>query len=153
MYATYEGTKNYAVRAAEYFPPRISAALRTALRQYGDGCDEIRAVAGSDIRLTVGGKTVPTGIVCSVGDMRLAVMSLCGNSVYSHSETIKEGYVVTSDGVRAGVSGSAVTEGGRILTVADISSAQDVRRIAQVLIAAARAAGDDALIHKEASIL
>ena len=122
MYATYEGTKNYAVRAAEYFPPRISAALRTALRQYGDGCDEIRAVAGSDIRLTVGGKTVPTGIVCSVGEMRLAVMSLCGNSVYSHSETIKEGYVVTSDGVRAGVSGRAVTEGGKILTVADISS-------------------------------
>ena len=122
MYTTIADTKNYVMRAADYFPPRISSALRTALRQYGDGCDEIRAVAGSDIRLTVAGKTVPTGIVCSVGEMRLTVMSLCGNSVYSHSETIKEGYVVTSDGVRAGVSGRAVTEGGKILTVADISS-------------------------------
>ncbi len=121
MITTQSGAQSYAVRAACYFPSRIASALTSFIRRCGE-CDEIRAVAGSDVCLTVSGKTVPTGVVCTRDEMRLTVMSLCGNSVYSHSETIKEGYVVTSDGVRAGVAGRAVTEGGRIVSVADISS-------------------------------
>ena len=115
-------TKNYALRAVSYFPARISSALRTFIGSCGGEVNEIRAVAGSDVCLSVSDKLISAGIACSSEELRHTVMSLCGNSVYSHSETIKEGYIVTSDGVRVGVCGRAVTEGGRIVSVHGISS-------------------------------
>ncbi|MBR6917512.1 MAG: hypothetical protein IKN38_04945, partial [Clostridia bacterium] len=58
----------------------------------------------------------------SHSDMRLLVMSLCGNSMYSHTDTICEGYVVTSDGIRAGIAGKAVCSEGVIKSVVNIAA-------------------------------
>ena len=122
MYIPVSEGRAYAERAVSYFPGRISLSLSDRIRSAEGEVNEIRAVAGAEIVLVVSDKSVPTGIVCSREEMRRAVMSLCGNSVYSHSETVKDGYIVTSDGIRAGVCGRAVTEGGRILSVADVSA-------------------------------
>ena len=48
--------------------------------------------------------------------------AVSGNSLYSHSESIKEGFIVTSDGIRVGICGRAVCEGDRILSVNSFSA-------------------------------
>ena len=72
--------------------------------------------------LSVGNKNVSCGISPTADELSMIVRSLCGNSLYCHSETIKEGYICTEGGIRVGVCGRAVTEGGKILSVTDISS-------------------------------
>lgn len=46
---------------------------------------------------------------------------LCGYSVHSYADAINRGYITVSGGSRAGVAGTAVTDGGRITAVRDIS--------------------------------
>lgn len=108
--------------ALSYFPTRIREALRACRAASGKSVDEIRVAAGAEIFVGVGEKSVPTNIICTEDDMRYIVRCLCGNSVYSHTESIKEGFITTSDGIRAGVAGRAVTEGGRITHISDITS-------------------------------
>lgn len=115
-------SKETEILALSYFPTRIKEALRICCRRAGGVISEIRLSAGAEIFLTVDDKCIATNTVCTEDDMRYIVRSLCGNSMYSHSESIKEGFITTSEGVRAGVAGRAVTEGGKITLVSDISS-------------------------------
>lgn len=102
-----------------YIPPRLTSAVREHL----DGAEEIRFIEGAEITVLKDGGLCGIGKICRDDDMRYFIRSVCGNSVYSHSETIKEGYVVTREGYRVGVAGRAVTESGVITAVTDISSA------------------------------
>ena len=111
--------KDYYGIASSYLPVRIRAAVDAARRERG-AVDEIRLICGARASVVTVDGTVTTDVVCREDELRRTVMSLCGNSVYSHSETIREGYVVTSDGIRAGVAGRAVCEGGRIVAVTDV---------------------------------
>lgn len=47
---------------------------------------------------------------------------LCGSSVYSHQQEIKNGFVVIKGGHRAGLCGTAVISEGRVVNIRDISS-------------------------------
>lgn len=47
---------------------------------------------------------------------------LCGSSVYSHQNEIKNGFVVLKGGHRAGLCGTAVVSSGRVENIRDISS-------------------------------
>ena len=49
-------------------------------------------------------------------------MGVCGGSLYAHAESIREGYVAFSDGIRVGGVGRAAVEGGRIVDVRDTVS-------------------------------
>ena len=46
---------------------------------------------------------------------------LCGYSVHSYADAINSGYITVSGGSRAGVAGTAVTDGGKVTAVRDIS--------------------------------
>ncbi len=110
--------KDYISRALSYFPPRIVSAVKSAANGYeGKELNEIRAVRGAELSLLIAGRIVGTGVVMRDEEMRRTVMALCGNSVYSHSETIKDGYIITSDGMRAGICGRAVCEKNAVLSV------------------------------------
>ena len=115
-------TNETEVLALSYFPTRIKEAVRLAAREAGGIISEIRITAGAEIFLRIDERCIPTNTVCTDDDMRYIVRSLCGNSMYSHAESIKEGFITTSDGIRAGVAGRAVTENGSITLVSDISS-------------------------------
>jgi len=61
-------------------------------------------------------------IVFSEADMRALFARLCEESVHTYGSTINEGYVTLSGGLRIGVCGKAVSDGGVIKNVREITS-------------------------------
>ncbi len=49
-------------------------------------------------------------------------MSLCDYSVHAHNDTVKYGYITLDGGVRVGISGHAVYDGGELITLSNITS-------------------------------
>lgn len=108
--------------ALAYLPGRLTEAARKSAALYHGMISEIRLRVGCPMFLSIGGKNISCGISPTADELSMIIRSLCGNSLYCHSETIKEGYICTEGGIRVGVCGRAVTEGGKILSVTDISS-------------------------------
>lgn len=108
--------------AITYLPQRIAVSVRKTAALYNGKISEIRLRTSCPVYITAGNKNVSCGVDCTAEEMYETVRTLCGNSLYCHSETIKEGYICTSGGIRAGVCGRAITENGKISTVTDISS-------------------------------
>lgn len=61
-------------------------------------------------------------IIFSEAEMRGILARLCEESVHTYGSTINEGYVTLAGGLRIGVCGKAVSDGGRVLNVREISS-------------------------------
>ena len=61
-------------------------------------------------------------IVFTENDMRVILSRLCEESVHTYGSTMAEGYVTLSDGLRVGVCGKAVSNGGNVMNVREISS-------------------------------
>lgn len=58
----------------------------------------------------------------SAEDIRNVVVAASEHSVYAYNDDIIRGYITLSDGLRLGVCGEVVTDGGKILTVKNYSS-------------------------------
>ena len=112
----------YEENAISYLPHHLGEAVRRSGALYRGSISEIRLRQDSSLTLTSGDRCITTSVRCTTDDLNYTLRSLCGNSLYSHSETIKEGYVCTDGGLRAGVCGRAVTDNGMIISVTDISS-------------------------------
>ncbi|MBE6588483.1 MAG: AAA family ATPase [Ruminococcaceae bacterium] len=108
--------------AISYLPVHVGEIVRRSGALVRGSLSEIRLREGSSLTLTSKDKSICVPHRCTDTDITYTVRALCGNSLYSHSETIKEGYICTDGGIRAGVCGRAVTEGGRIVSVTDITS-------------------------------
>lgn len=108
--------------AISYLPVSLGETVKRSGALYRGSINEIRLRKDSFMMLTAGTTNICTPYRCRAEDISYTVRALCGNSLYSHSETIKEGYICTDAGIRAGVCGRAVTEGGRIISVTDITS-------------------------------
>lgn len=108
--------------ALTFLPNRLREAVRKSAALYHGTLSEVRLRAERAVFITVGDKNIACPAVCTSDELDECVRALCGNSLYCHSETIKEGYICTSGGIRAGVCGRAVCEGGKIIAVTDISS-------------------------------
>ncbi len=73
------------------------------------------------------GETVLDGIAdgllrASKSDIEETFQILCENSVYSHENEIRNGYLTLRGGYRAGICGTAVLQNGEITGIRDISS-------------------------------
>ena len=55
-------------------------------------------------------------------DLDQLFFQICGQSVYSHEEELRQGYVSLEGGCRAGVCGTAVVEGGKVKSLRDVTS-------------------------------
>ncbi len=108
--------------ACAALPKHISDAVCTVTALYSGRCNEIRLCRGGQAYITVQGKNVRTSAVCTDEDIKETVRALCGNSLYAHSDTIREGYIFTQSGLRVGVCGRAVCNAASVERVADISS-------------------------------
>ena len=108
--------------AISYLPVHMGEVIRRSASLYRGTLSEIRLRKGASLMLTARDAGVCTPHKCTDADLSYTVRALCGNSLYSHSETIKEGYICTDGGIRAGVCGRAVTENGKIISVTDITS-------------------------------
>lgn len=101
--------------------PLASAAHKTAAQNKG-ALHEIRLRLGQYLAVTSFGRNLRCNIRCTRDDIDHVIRRLCGNSLYSHADTIREGYIAYGNGIRAGVCGRAVGDGGAIGAVTDITS-------------------------------
>lgn len=108
--------------ALSFLPLKIKDAVNKCAGLYKMSISEIRLRSGCPVFITMSNKNINCGVTATSEDIDNTVRILCGNSLYSHSETIKDGYISASCGIRAGVSGRAVVDADRIITVTDISS-------------------------------
>ncbi len=120
MNRTTYGTPMQAALSA--LPEHIADAVCSAAALYGGKCNEIRLCCGGQAYITVCGKNVRTSVICTETDLRSTLTALCAHSLYTHAETIRDGYIFTDTGLRVGVCGRAVCKGGIVEIVNDISS-------------------------------
>lgn len=106
-------------------PYRLADAIKREMKiclSKGVLCEEIRIRCGRMSTLTLSGNvSIMLDVSLSRGEMEDTVDKLCGGSMYAHSDTIKQGYISLPGGVRAGISGRASVENGRIIGVSDIN--------------------------------
>jgi len=99
----------------------VSAAIKCAAANHGV-INELRLRVGQPLAVTSDGKNLISSLYVTKEDIDHTVRRLCSNSLYSHADTIKEGYITSREGIRAGICGKAVTDGGIITAVTDVSS-------------------------------
>lgn len=84
--------------------------------------EEVCLRAGRQAWLSCGGRNIPLDAAVSGDTLADILLAACGGSLYAHAETVREGFVTLPDGVRVGVAGQAVVEGGRIVNVRNVHS-------------------------------
>ena len=107
---------------AGILPPRLGELLLQGTELPAGGqIEEIRLRAGRRATLTVDGGNIPTAVTLTSGDLTAILTHLCGGSLYAYAQTINQGYITLPDGIRVGVAGRAVCEGGRVIGVCEIT--------------------------------
>ncbi len=84
--------------------------------------EELRLRRGRYAALTDSAGTRLLSYITAPHIMDELVEELCGGSLYAHRETISEGYLTLSGGIRVGICGRAAVENGRLTGVYDVSS-------------------------------
>lgn len=108
--------------ALSYVPDRISHEIRRYAALYGGMINEIRLRSGGILSITIRGENITCNSTVTEKECTDTFMRLCRNSLYSHADTLKEGFITTPEGIRVGVCGKAVCENNKILSVSGISS-------------------------------
>lgn len=75
--------------------------------------------------LGVGGRSdVPQSdtYICTPVQLEQCFLRLCNDAVYAHEWELQQGFLSIEGGIRVGVAGTAVTDGGHLRTVRDITS-------------------------------
>ncbi|MBR2908474.1 MAG: hypothetical protein IKC26_10820 [Clostridia bacterium] len=104
-------------------PRRVVTAIKDATVRGGfSAIEEIRLRRDTVSSLTTDMGTVVLPIVLSGREMDETLTRISGGSLYSHSETIGEGYMILGEGVRVGICGRAAIEGGKVIGVYDPSA-------------------------------
>ena len=62
------------------------------------------------------------GYVCDEKDINHVINRLCEGSVYRYTPSIRAGYIVTKEGIRAGVAGECMYDGDKISTISSFDS-------------------------------
>jgi len=100
----------------------IADYIRKTIPLYQGELEEIRLRSNRPISLTISGNNVPLQYVCSPPEIQRTIQLLCDHSLYSHADTIRDGYICVAEGIRAGVCGRAVLENGKISLLREIHS-------------------------------
>jgi len=108
--------------AISYIPERLGTEVRKYAALYGGMINEIRLRSGGMLSVTIMGENVTSKMIVTEEECEDSFMRLCRNSLYSCNETLKEGYITTPEGIRAGICGRAVCENGKITAVSGVTS-------------------------------
>ena len=103
--------------ALSYLPDRLSEEIRKYAALYGGMINEIRLRSGGLLSLTIRGENITTKHIISEEECSDTFMRLCRNSPYSFSETLREGFITTREGIRVGICGRAVCDKGMITAI------------------------------------
>ena len=111
-------------RILKYLPDRVASAVLLFSRSVKERrlwISEIRLRADAPISLTYGERNIycfgGEVVVCRENEIAETLQRLCGDSVHSYSETIKEGFISLENGCRVGVCGIVSLGDGAIKSV------------------------------------
>lgn len=93
--------------------------LRTGAKP---SAEEIRLRRGRRTELIAGGTSLLGKSLVNGDALEETLFRICRGSVYAYADSICKGFIRADGGVRVGVCGSAVTEGGKVRSVYDVSS-------------------------------
>ncbi len=109
-------------KALSYLPQRLAEAVLRRVSLHNIPIDEIRLREERLISITAKQSNICCDTICTREELVRTVAKLCGNSLYSHSDSIRDGYILTDCGIRVGVCGHAVVTDGKVSLVRDITS-------------------------------
>ncbi len=111
--------------AVQYLSPRVKKAAMSLEAETAQKVCEIRLRL--DLPLSFSTYTgalfvnnegkpcrIDKSVITCTEDIKYTLNRLCQGSVYRYADTIKNGYIVTPEGIRAGICGQAVYEGGSL---------------------------------------
>lgn len=104
-------------RLYRLLPPRVVEAL-TGI----SGIEEIRLSATRQAWVRTGGRNLPLGVRLEREEFNSMIDTMCGGSLYAHSENICHGFIPLGGGLRAGVCGRAVLDGGKVCGIYDMDT-------------------------------
>ena len=101
----------------------LPEALRAEIPARARGAvNELHLRAGGRAWLTCGRENIILDTTLSAEQLADLVLAACNGSLYAHADTVRDGFLTLSDGVRVGIVGRAVLEGGRTVNVRDVSA-------------------------------
>ncbi len=114
------------VRTVSPLPKALTAVLPAALceeitRRGIPYIEEIRLHEDRVCTVSVGDKNLPLAFIANAVQMRETLQRMCGGSLYAYSQTIRQGYLTMSDGIRVGVCGTAATENAQVIGVSAVT--------------------------------
>ena len=117
--------ENVIINEMTFLPPKLMGILPSRVKEALEGMGNIE-----ELRLSVGryafvrkqGANLPLPICMEKKELEDLVLRMCGGSLYAHTDNILRGFISPFEGVRVGISGRAVTEGGRVMGIRDIDS-------------------------------
>lgn len=117
-----------------YLPPRLQAALKTLPAATAVQVQEVRLRRDAAVVLStprdqwlvgINGRLCRTEdnetLRCTGQELEDCVARLCEYSVHTHEQELRDGYIHTPEGCRAGIAGRAVVEHGRVGAVREIT--------------------------------
>lgn len=102
------------------FPERIKNELFSLPNEVKTLAQEIRV--SKNIRIICGKNIIPLEIKIAKDDMSEIFKKICGYSVYSFEDQLKDGFITFKGGNRIGIASSAVLENGKIKNIKDVTS-------------------------------
>ncbi|MGN0453239.1 MAG: hypothetical protein ACI4GZ_05500 [Ruminococcus sp.] len=128
--------QNAFMSAIRVIPPALRTRVYSACRDICDKVQEIVLRADRPVCIYIGSKqmcltdrsTLSSNVqnvmpqCATKAEVAECFNNVCGYSVYSHLNEIKEGYITLPGGHRAGISGTAVVSNAQLINVRDIST-------------------------------
>ena len=130
-------SRNFTQNDGDLFPESLRSVFSDKLyfdlrssfvsqRSEGEALEEIRIRRGRYVSFLVGNASRKRNILSSSltfpEDIEAIFRRICDGSLYAYSESISNGYIALSDGIRVGICGRATVEGKRIIGVHGITS-------------------------------
>ncbi len=108
--------------AITLLPPFVNA-LQAVPRRIAENACEVRVRTGRPLIVeTPGERHICAGVKATAADISKCIGCFCDYSLYSCERELSEGWITLRGGHRAGFTGTAVTRGGAVTTIKDISS-------------------------------
>ncbi len=115
-------TKSLLDSVLSILPYRLSDEINRVMKKNGIIPEEIRLRAEHRASLTYGNENIMLETVLRKEEIATLTKRFSKDSLYAFRDTIASGYIPFGNGIRIGVAGSAVCDGGRVSSVYNITS-------------------------------
>ncbi len=117
-----------------YFSPAWMTALQSLPESIVSAVQEIRLRANAPIILSLPSEDLflnvsscsalhqNDALLCRQDELECCFLRFCEQSVYAHEEELRQGYIAVPGGIRVGVAGTAVCDGGDVRGVRQVTS-------------------------------